>query len=427
MRTARATAFLAATLWACACTATGDALVDAGYPIEDPLTATIVGTPGKLRADLPEAVPTEVRTLPPLFERRIPAVLEYALPFEYTLTAQAEPAPLVFVIAGTGAGPRSTTSTLLTKILYAAGYHVVALPSPTRVAFMLTAARHPMPGRTTRDVAALYRVMRIIKSRLNEEVPITGYALIGYSLGGLHAAFIAYRDARNDVFNFGRVLLINPVVNLYRSVRRMDALLVEHLPSIRAIPRFLAQALGQIKRVFTDGEPIKFNKNFLFRAYQAADISHRQTAAIVGLAFRLWLANMSFAADLLTNSGVIVPPKRELGIADSLEPYLLESFAMSYQEYINKLLLPYYNRGPRHLTRQRLIWEGKLQRIGDFLAQARNIAVITNADDPILGERGLAFLRETFGERATIFKNGGHLGNLAYKPVVAVIQQYFRP
>lgn len=401
---------------------------DAGFPIADPLAATIVGTPAALRAELPENIPTQLRALPRLTERDIPEVLEYALPMQYTLTPQSGPAPLAFIIAGTGAGARGATSTLLTRLLYAEGYHVVALPSPTRVEFMLAAATHPVPGRTSRDVADLYRVMRTINRKLREQLEITGYALTGYSLGALHAAFIAHLDAREQVFDFGPVLLINPTVDLYHSVSRMDALLAKSLPNgIASVPRLLAQALGQLKQVMTQGDAIKFNQDFLYRAYKAADPGQRQTAAVIGLAFRLWLANMSFAADLLTNSGVIVPAGVELSIGDSLDAYMLRSFSMSFVEYIHQLLLPYYNRGSRELTLEQLIREGQLQRIADFLAHAHNIGVITNADDPILGRGALAFLRTTFGQRAIIFENGGHLGNLAYQPVATTIRQFFRP
>lgn len=411
------------------CTSTSAAAtISAGYPIEDPLAATIVGTPSQLRAELPHTVPIQVRALPKLVQRPIPEVLEYALPMQYTVSAQEGSAPLVFIIAGTGAGARGTTSTWLTRLLYAAGYHVVALPSPTRVEFMLAAAHHPVPGRTSRDVAALYRVMRTIKRRLSPQLDITGYALTGYSLGALHAAFIAHLDAERQVFDFGPVLLIDPTVDLYRSVRRMDALLAHSLPAgIASLPQLLAQALGQLQQLLNGSGSLKFNQDFLYRAYQAADPSDRETAAIVGLAFRLWLANMSFAADVLTDSGAIVPANVELSITDSLDPYMLRSFSMSFAEYIDQLLLPYYNRGQRHLTLEQLIWEGQLKRIANFLSQAHNIGVIANADDPILSKDGLAFLRTTFGARARIFKNGGHLGNLAYKPVVTVIRRFFRP
>lgn len=397
------------------------------YPIEDPLAATVVGTPSEMRADLPRSIPFEIRSLQPLVERSVPSVLNYALPLEYLLAAQDGPAPLAFVIAGTGAGAMGAKSTLLMRILYAEGYHVVALPSPTNVGFMLAAAQQPVPGRTSQDVAALYRMMRAVNDNLKDDIEITDYALTGYSLGGLHAAFVAHLDAEQRVFDFGPVLLVNPAVDLYQSVRRMDALLADNLPGgIAGLPRFLEHILGQVKRIYTTGDPIEFNEDFLYRAYRTTDTEPQQMAGMIGLAFRLWLANMSFAADLLTDSGKIVSPEHEPSPSDSLERYLLRSFSMSFADYMDELLLPYYNRGPRGLTREQLIHEGELQRIDDYLARAKNIGVVTNEDELILDQQELAFLRTTFGERATIFENGGHMGNLAHHEVTAVIRRFFR-
>ncbi|CAN0309604.1 unnamed protein product, partial [Chrysoparadoxa australica] len=184
------------------------------------------------------------RTLAPLVERPVPSPLVYAVPLEYGLIAQDEPAPLVFILAGTGAGAKSTKSNLIARALYAEGYHVVTLPSPTSVGFMLGAATHPVPGRMNNDVADVYRFMQAVRDDLPERVRITGFALTGYSLGGLQAAFVDQRDRQEQVFGFERVLLINPAVDLYASVRRMDRLFDTGLEQgIAGLPAFLEQAL----------------------------------------------------------------------------------------------------------------------------------------------------------------------------------------
>ena len=43
------------------------------------------------------------------------------------------------------------------------------------------------------------------------------------------------------------------------------------------------------------------------------------------------------------------------------------------------------------------------------------LAVMTNADDPILTEENFTFLARTFGPRLTLYPAGGHCGNLRYK------------
>jgi hypothetical protein len=98
---------------------------------------------------------------------------------------------------------------------------------------------------------------------------------------------------------------------------------------------------------------------------------------------------------------------------------------MSYTDYINKLLVPYWNRDGRHVSKSQLISEADLHRIARFLASDEDIDVFTNADDPILSRQEVGFLRATFGDRARIRPHGGHLGNLAYKKTIRALQDYF--
>lgn len=398
------------------------------YPIANGIKATVVGTPPAWRADLPQDVPIEIRALAPLVKRRVPPVLAYAQPLKYALAAQDEAAPLVFIIAGTGATAGSRQCRLIMRMLYAVDLHAVCLPSPTSVNFMVGAAAHPVPGYMPADVAAIYKLMRAVRRDLPEAMEITGYGLTGYSLGATQAAFVARYDSRRGVFGFGRVLLINPAVSVWDSVQRMDALVENNLPGgVAGVPEFLASLLAALQHPYASERPLRFDSQFLFRAMVAREAGHRQLAAVVGLVFRLALANMAFAADVLTTSGEIVPASVQLAIANSLEPYLRASFSMTFDDYIDELLLPYWNRGARELTRRQLIASANLRSIGDWLAANTRIAVITNADDPILGEGALDFLRRTFGDRAYIFANGGHLGNLGSKPVVNRIQRFFAP
>src|SRR5699024_8571770 len=187
------------------------------YPIEDGIKATVIGTPPAVRADLPEDVPIKMHALAPLVERPVPPVLEYATPLQYALAAQDEAAPLVFVVAGTGGTAAGQKCNVIMRMLYAEGLHVVCLPSPTSVQFMLGAAPHPMPGYMPADVTALHALMRAVRADLPANLQIDGYDLVGYSLGATEAAFVAFLDEQKQQFNFQRVLLLNPSVSLWTS------------------------------------------------------------------------------------------------------------------------------------------------------------------------------------------------------------------
>jgi hypothetical protein len=49
-----------------------------------------------------------------------------------------------------------------------------------------------------------------------------------------------------------------------------------------------------------------------------------------------------------------------------------------------------------------------------------------NADDVILGAGDLGFLRQTFGDRLTVYPYGGHCGNLNYRVNSDAMLEFFR-
>ena len=107
----------------------------------------------------------------------------------------------------------------------------VQLSSPTSYDFMSAASRYATPGISTDDAKDLYRVMQAIRAR-HHKLPVTEFHLTGYSLGALNAAFVSQLDETRRSFNFKRVLLLNPPVNLYTSVGNLDKLVQTRVKGI---------------------------------------------------------------------------------------------------------------------------------------------------------------------------------------------------
>lgn len=61
---------------------------------------------------------------------------------------------------------------------------------------------------------------------------VSEFHLTGYSLGALQAAFVSELDETRRSFNFKRVLLLNPPVNLYTSVTNLDRLVQTQVAGI---------------------------------------------------------------------------------------------------------------------------------------------------------------------------------------------------
>ena len=70
-------------------------------------------TPEEYRADLPEAVPTEIKEILVFQGRDVPEIFWYTSNLRYTLSKQPGTAPLAFIIPGTGANFDASKSLIL--------------------------------------------------------------------------------------------------------------------------------------------------------------------------------------------------------------------------------------------------------------------------------------------------------------------------
>jgi len=396
------------------------------YPWDDPIVATVVGTPPALRADLPEIVPFSNRSLRMQPDRVLPEIFFHHRGMRYTLSAQPEKAPLVLIIPGTGAGPTARLVEVLSRIFYAGGYHVLAVPSPTFTNFAVAASMTGVPGRVESDAMDLHRSLAQAVDEVGERIEIENddISLVGYSLGGYHAAFVGWLDetAVERPIGFRRVLMINPPVNLYSSSRLLDSFIDKIPGGIDGLPLFFEEVFRTLSSLYTSSAgPSDLTGDYLYEAYLTLRPSREVLAALIGIVFRLSATDLTFTADVMGNVGTIVPGDKELLIRTSLTPHLIEGLRYGFTDYLREVLYPYYRRSEPSLTVEQLVAEADMKRIGGYLATNSKYRLITNADEIINTPEELAFLAETFGSRATIFPRGGHCGNFQHPQVVAAM------
>ena len=396
------------------------------YPFDNPWTATVLGTPEELRAPLAEDPEFNHRTLTVFESREVPEGFWHNDRLHYSTLLQDHEAPLVFVIAGTGADDQSMHMRTLGQILHGAGMHVVLLPSPTHANFIVNASTSRLPGYPESDAADLHHVMRLIDERLRRSVGISRYYLTGYSLGGWHAAYVAKLDEEQAGFGFERVLLINPPLSVYRSVKEIDAMLVRGLPDgIYGLDAFLNRAVARLA-AYRGTDPLDFqDPDLKIEAYRRLRPSEDQLATAIGLAFRLAAANLVFTSDVMTKSGYIFPRNRPFMSSTPLSDYLAVALRTSLLDYFDDMLADnYLDREPGR-TREDLIAQTSLSTIGEWLSREDGIWMMTNKDDVILAPGDLDELLRLFGPRAHVFPNGGHMGNLQHRAVAAFIADFF--
>ncbi|MGH8390845.1 MAG: serine/threonine protein kinase, partial [Pseudomonas sp.] len=293
-----------------------------GYPLTNPFEATIATTPPNLRPELPSDDQINqsdyTLTMRPEREFSLPDNFWAVKKLTYRIAKQDRAAPLIFLIAGTGARFDSTINEYLKKLYYKAGYHVVQLSSPTSFDFIAAASRFATPGISQEDAEDMYRVMQAVRAQ-NPTLPVTDFYLTGYSLGALDAAFVSKLDETRRSFNFKKVLLLNPPVNLYTSITNLDKLVQTEVKGINNSTTFYELVLNKLTRYFQQKGYIDLNDALLYDFQNSKEhLTNEQMAMLIGTSFRFSAADIAFTSDLINRRGLIIPPKYPISEGTSL-------------------------------------------------------------------------------------------------------------
>jgi hypothetical protein len=296
-----------------------------GFPLTNAVEATIATTPPELRPALP--VDADINQsdyqvkLRPEREFEVPDNFWPVTKMRYRLAKQSGQAPLIFIIAGTGAHYASSTPEYLKKLFYGAGFHVVQLSSPTRYDFMTAASRFATPGITRDDADDLYRAMQAVRAQ-HPRLNVSEFHLTGYSLGALQAAFVSELDETRRSFNFKRVLLLNPPVNLYTSVTNLDRLVQTQVTGIDDSTTYFELVLGKLTRYFEEKGYVDINDALLYDFQNSKEkLADEQMAMLIGTAFRFSSADIAFTSDLINRRGLITPISYPISQGTSLTPF----------------------------------------------------------------------------------------------------------
>jgi len=389
------------------------------FPFQDPYVATVVGTPPDGRAEPKPIQGANVTrmALDVFGDRKKPEVFWYDRGLRSAVVSQDHKAPLIFLIAGTGASFDSPKNRGMARAFYKAGFHVAAISSSTHPNFIISASSTGFPGHLADDSKDIYRVMELMMKEMGDRIEVSDYYVTGYSLGGAQAAYVSKLDEERRIFNFKKVLMINPPVSLYNSVNLIDDMLAENIPGgPEHFDAFFQGVMNAFTEVYTTQKHVEFNDEFLYTVYRhRPPKSDEPLAALIGTSFRMSSANMIFTTDVMTNSGYIVPKNRELSPSESLTGFYKVAHRITFLQYFDELLYPYYKSKQPGLKRQELLDELSLHSIEDYLRNSDKIYVVHNADDLILQKGEIDFFTEVFGSRAKIYPFGGHCGNMDYK------------
>jgi hypothetical protein len=275
--------------------------------------------------------------------------------------------------------------------------------------------------------------MTLTWEQVKGRIKVSQFYLTGYSLGASQAAFVSKLDEEKRVFNFKKVLMINPAVSLYTSAQILDGMMLQAIPnpSPEEFDRWFSGVLGKFGEIYRMMQAPVLDHDFLYEVYRfllknKTPPKQENMAGMIGTVFRLASSSMIFTADVMANYGLIVPKNRVLGSADSLTDYFKVTNYISFIDYFNEFLYPYSQSRNPGLTKEALIEGTSLRSIEPYLRNSPKIVLMDNEDDLILAPGDMAFLKDVFGSRAKIYPYGGHLGNMTYRDNVAYMINVFK-
>jgi len=398
------------------------------FPIDNPYSATIIGSSTLMTPGIKEKIPTKYYDVKLKDEKDIPDVFWYAKDFKFSFTKQKnKKAPLIFILAGTGSDYKSVRVKNMEKIFYTAGYHTLSISSPMSAQFLISASKNVAPGLLLNDGEDIYNAMKAAYNKIKNQIDVSEFYIMGYSLGATNSAIVSFIDENEKVFNFKRVFLVNPAVDLYSSAVKLDKYLDDltdkkSLGIQNLIEGTLVKAKGLMQ-----GENNKLNSDAIYEIVKGDFLSTDEKKAFIGLAFRLSSIDLNFISDIFTKSRVYTKNPESINKFTNLKPYYSEINFANFEDYVKKIGYPFYNKlRDGNFNLEGLKKEANLNIIDEYLRNSDKIVAVTNKDELILSEEDFTYLKNTFKDRIIIYPKGGHCGNMFYKENVDIMVNYIK-
>jgi pimeloyl-ACP methyl ester carboxylesterase len=379
---------------------------DYSFPIQDPLKASLIPAGYHPVRATYRATFLEFRA-----DRRNVPLLKGRNKLGLGLFPQRVPAPLVFVIPGLGGHGLSEAALMLAEQLHEMGFHAVTLPDPMSWQYVLGVSESTLPGYLPLDSGEYYAFLERVARHLEAETQVaaTSYSVVGYSFGGLLAAFLARRDLERRVFGFERVVAINPAIDVRHAITVVDGFFAagRGIPDSRKAEITSAMVDTVIKlanRPLTGALVTWAESQWAF--------TERETKWVIGQSFRGSATGTIFASLQARELHLLAPqasPWRQHFRVNEARRY-------SFGDYLSQLVLPHL-RSARgfQLSDEQLLAETSLGALAADLQAHPRVYVVENADDFLARPQDLEAMRAWLGDRLFLYPRGGHMGNLWFE------------
>jgi ABC-type transporter lipoprotein component MlaA len=347
---------------------------------------------------------------------------QQSLPYSYRM--QPQPAPMVFLVPGLGAHRLDNSSLALAELAWEHGFSVALVSNPMNFEFIQQGLRAAVPGHVPVDSRDLHVALHAVNADLQRRFPeqMTARVLMGTSLGGFHALFLAAaeRNPTNQLVTFDRYVILDTPVRLWTGMRALDRFYAA--PLVFPAQEREARIQGILKRAMEFGRE-QFAEREHFSRMASADVSYGdwrppgelpfsnlEAEYLIGLSFRLSLQAILWVSQEREDMGVLQTKRTWFRRWAAYQ----EMFDYGYEEYFYAFVFPYYRDRLHYLsTADEMIAANDLRTLTPWLDGQAKVRVFINEDDFLRTDEDEAWLQHTFGrDRVTIFPTGGHLGGL---------------
>ncbi len=324
---------------------------------------------------------------------------------------QPDRAPLVYIAPGLSSHRLSPQILAQAESLYNNGFSVVSTTGIFHPEFMENASTAQLPAYPPVDCHDLLVEYTEFDRQLEKKFPdrFGKRALVGLSMGGYQALFIAARESKysTDLIRFDRYIAIDSPVDLHYGVKTIDSFYKAPLSWPNEERQFrINNTLHKGAKLFM--APPKQSKAPPFDAIESK--------YVVGLSFQLTLRDAIFSSQSRNNMGVLKSPLSKWNREECYQ----EILSYSFRDYFLKFVIPYYKT--KGITIQDFAREVNLRSYESKLRSQNKVRVILNRNDFLLRQQDVTWFESTLGKsHVKNFAEGGHLGNLTTPPVQKVL------
>lgn len=275
--------------------------------------------------------------------------------------------------------------------------------------FALSASRSAAPGYAPEDARDLYEVMQKSLSTLRDRynVDATGINFMGVSLGALEGAHLSVIDADERKIGIAKYLLVNPPVDLYDAVKKLDewGALQNKFGSDKS-KDIVAKAVAIVESFSEDrrDNPAVFDR----LAKKFASFTTEELQFLIAENLQSQLPEFVYVTQVIHDQNVLTAPK------DQARKRIQEAKNFTFTDYNEKIAVPLWRRqtAESQADLETFIKRGSLAQIFDRLRSNSKVRIMHNLDDPLANRKSIEELKEALGDQVTLYPYGGHLGNL---------------